>query len=129
MIELLLFRHGKSRWDEPGVEDHDRSLAPRGEKAAARLGRLLATERLVPDLVLCSTARRAVQTWELAGAALLPAAPRVIHSRELYMAPPGRLSDLVRRHGGNVPRLMVVGHNPGLHAFAVRLVGKGDARL
>ena len=44
--ELLLLRHAKSRWDETGAADHDRGLAPRGERAAARIGRLLGTEEL-----------------------------------------------------------------------------------
>ena len=60
MLELLLLRHAKSRWDEPGVADHGRDLAPRGLKAAGRMGALLRERGLVPDLVLCSTARRAI---------------------------------------------------------------------
>ena len=70
MLELLLLRHAKSRWDEPSVADHDRDLAPRGRKAASRMGELLREQDLVPDLVLCSTARRAEHTWQLAAAAL-----------------------------------------------------------
>jgi phosphohistidine phosphatase len=128
MLELLLFRHAKSSWDAQGVQDHDRGLAPRGEQAAPRMGRLLAAEGLVPDRVLCSTAKRAVRTWQLAGAGLEPV-PEVIHRRELYMAAPGQLLEAIRRHGGTVRRLVLVGHNPGLHALAVRLVGEGDAKL
>jgi phosphohistidine phosphatase len=53
----------------------------------------------------------------------------VIHRRELYMAPPTQLLEAIRHHGGTARRLMLVGHNPGLHALAVRLVGEGDAKL
>jgi phosphohistidine phosphatase len=127
-LDLLLLRHAKSSWDVPGIQDHDRDLAPRGEQAAPRMGRLLATLGLVPDRVLCSTARRAVRTWELAGAALEPA-PEVIHRREVYMAAPGQLLEAIRRHGGTARRLMLIGHNPGLQALGVRLVGEGDAKL
>lgn len=129
MLELLLFRHAKSRWDEPGVEDHDRDLAPRGEEAAPRMGRLLTEKNLVPDRVLCSTARRAVRTWELA-AAELPGAPEPILDRALFMAPPERMLEVVRRQGGAARRLLLVGHNPGIHAFAMLVVGEGqrDAR-
>ena len=70
MPELLLLRHAKSRWDEPNVGDRDRDLAPRGLDAAARMGRFLGEQGLAPDLVLCSAARRAAHTWELAAAGL-----------------------------------------------------------
>ena len=128
MLELLLFRHAKSSWDRPGADDHDRDLAPRGEASAPRMGALIASESLLPDAVLCSTARRAVRTWQLAAAELEPAPP-VAHLRELYLAAPGALLELVRRHGGPARRLMLVGHNPGLHAFALELAGAGDPDL
>jgi len=128
MLELLLFRHAKSRWDQPGAEDHDRDLAPRGEAAAPRMGALIASEKLLPDAVLCSTARRAARTWQLA-ASELESPPPVIHLRELYLAAPGALLEAVRRHGGPARRLLLVGHNPGLHALALELAGAGDPDL
>lgn len=128
MLELLLFRHAKSSWDAPGLDDHARDLAPRGEKAAPRMGRLIAKEGLVPDLVLCSTARRAMRTWELASAEL-KVPPPVKHLRTLYMAPSSRLLEIVGRQSPTVRRLMLVGHNPGLHDVARKLVGRGDATL
>ncbi|HEX6013837.1 MAG TPA: histidine phosphatase family protein [Geminicoccaceae bacterium] len=128
MLELLLLRHAKSRWDQPGADDHDRDLAPRGEAAAPRMGALIASEGLIPDRVLCSTARRAARTWQLASAELEPK-PAVAHLREIYLASPTRLLDIVRCQGSSARRLMVVGHNPGLHAFALELAGAGDPDL
>ena len=65
MRRLLLLRHAKSSWSEPGASDHDRPLNRRGQEAAPRIGAYLARHRLIPDRVLCSTARRARETWEL----------------------------------------------------------------
>jgi phosphohistidine phosphatase len=129
MLELLLFRHAKSRRDQPGVKDHDRDLAPRGERAAPLMGRLLAQEGLVPDRVLCSSAKRALRTWRLAVRELGGAEPETVFSREFYMASPERLLELIRRHGGPARRLVLVGHNPGLHELALLLVGEGNAGL
>ena len=70
MRELLLLRHAKSSWDQPGMADHERDLDPRGLAAARRMGALLRERNLIPDLVLCSTARRTVHTWQLASAQL-----------------------------------------------------------
>lgn len=128
MAELLLFRHAKSRRDEAGVRDHDRDLAPRGERDAPRMGRLIASEGLIPDLVFCSTAKRARRTWELAAAAL-PAAPEAVLLRELYLASPEVMAALVRARAGAARRVMLVGHNPGLHEFATSLAGAGDPGL
>src|SRR5436309_16089132 len=61
---LYLLRHAKSSWDEPGVPDHDRSLAPRGHRATKLLAEHLRRERIAPALVLCSSAKRALQTLE-----------------------------------------------------------------
>lgn len=128
MLELLLFRHAKSEIGQPGQEDHNRDLVPRGEEAAARIGRLIADRALAPDLVLCSTARRARRTWELASGAVEPRPP-VEHLESLYMAPPRRLLETAERQASRTRRLMLVGHNPGLHGLALKLAGRGEPGL
>lgn len=126
MLELLLLRHAKSRWDQPGAEDHERELNERGLAAAPRMGRLLRERDLIPDLALCSTAARARRTWELV-AAELGREPPAQHLRTLYLAEPERMLDLVRRQdAATARRLVLVGHNPGMHALAQRLVGAGE---
>jgi phosphohistidine phosphatase len=126
--ELLLLRHAKSAWDDPSAADHDRDLAPRGVKAAKRMGHELVARGLVPDLVLCSTARRARRTLELVLRAFDPAPP-VRELRSLYLAPPSRLLEVVQRQPPSVRRLMLVGHDPGMHALGQRLAGRGPADL
>jgi phosphohistidine phosphatase len=122
MRELLLLRHAKSAWDVPGLDDHARDLAPRGRKAAKKIGRLLAEKNLLPDLVLCSTAKRAVRTLELVREEL----PRPLEVRlldELYLASEEAMLQLVRAQDDRVRSLMLVGHDPGLHRLALLLVG------
>ena len=127
MFELLLFRHAKSRWDIQGLEDHDRELAPRGEKAAAAMGKLLKKKKWLPDLVLCSTAVRARQTLEIAAKKW----PDDIEFRwlgSIYGAAPWRLNDIARRQSTNPQRMMLVGHSPGMESYAVRLIGRGSKK-
>src|ERR1700744_695336 len=69
---LVLLRHAKSDW--PDVADHERPLAKRGRRDAPVVGRWLGASGYTPDAVVCSTALRARQTWELASAALAAAA-------------------------------------------------------
>ena len=78
---LILLRHAKSAW--PDVPDHDRPLAPRGHRDAPAAGRWLRKSGDIPDRVVCSTARRARETWELAGEKLR-AEPEVVFEPRVY---------------------------------------------
>ena len=89
---LVLLRHAKSAW--PDVPDHERPLAPRGLRDAPAAGRWLRDAAYVPDQVLCSTARRARQTWELAELALRDSPPAVFEHR-IYGASAAELLDLI----------------------------------
>jgi phosphohistidine phosphatase len=127
MRTLLLMRHAKSSWDQPGLADVDRPLAPRGRKAAPLIARYLKKQRLIPDLVLCSHALRVRETWQLMTPVLGDAlACKTL--RSLYSAPPSRLLEPLRRVADEVRILMVIGHNPGLGALAAALAGAGPKK-
>src|SRR5215469_4295405 len=95
MRRLLLLRHAKSSWSEPGASDHERPLNRRGQEAAPRIGAYLAKHGLIPDRVLCSTARRARETWELVATAA-PESPSATFTERLYDASPRTLVDVFR---------------------------------
>ena len=125
MRRLLLLRHAKSSWSEPGARDHDRPLNRRGQEAAPRVGAYLARHGLIPDRVLCSTAKRARETWELvAGEA--SAAPPPTFTERLYDATSRALIDVFRQAEPEAKSLLVVGHNPGLQEAATALIASGD---
>lgn len=124
MPELLLMRHAKSDWKDRSLADFDRPLARRGRRAAPQMGRWLAAQTLIPDLVLCSTARRAVETLELLLTALA-SAPETSYLKTLYLAPPSRLLTVLRRQAPDRGRILLVAHNPGLQGLAVALAGQG----
>jgi phosphohistidine phosphatase len=125
---LLLLRHAKSSWDDPDLADHDRPLAPRGRRATADLRRHLAEVGAAPDLVLCSTARRAVDTWE-AVAPGCPAGTPFELVPELYGASADALVRRLRLLPDGVRGALVIGHNPCLGDLAHALAGTGDPGL
>ena len=125
MKSLFLLRHAKSSWANPGLDDFDRPLNARGEKAAPKMAAYMRTHGLVPDLVLCSTARRAEQTWDLIDRSLDAGMP-VKRLRGLYLASPSRLLEIIRRQSDAVARLLVVAHNPGMEVLAAALAGPGS---
>jgi phosphohistidine phosphatase len=122
---LLLLRHAKSSWDQPDVADHDRALAPRGRRAASAVGEHLRSVGERPGLVLCSSARRTVETLERIRPAL-PANTLIKVDRELYAADAGELLAHVRDVPSTVRCALVIGHNPGIGDLAVELAGGGD---
>jgi len=126
--DLLLVRHAKSAWDDPSLNDHDRPLAPRGTKAVRRMSAYLTRAEYRPDVVLCSSSRRTVDTLDgIRGA--LPKRARVEVADDLYLADANTL--LKRLHGldGKDRCAMLVGHNPGVEDLASLLVGSGDDGL
>ena len=125
--QLLLLRHAKAVVGED-MEDFDRPLAPRGQQAARAVGRSMAAQGLVPDLVLCSPARRTSQTWEIAARELPEAEVHLVEA--LYDFGDGQaLMDVIREQGGRAKRLLLVTHNPATQNLALVLAGAGDRLL
>jgi phosphohistidine phosphatase len=130
MRRLMLLRHSKTENDAPSGRDQDRRLDQRGRIDAAEIGGWVGRHPPVPDLVLVSPAVRAHQTWEIAWEAMkdLVAPPQVELMPEMYGADPAQLLQAVRAASVADPqRLMLVGHNPGMHELALALAGSGDA--
>lgn len=128
MKTLLLLRHGKSSWNDATAADHDRPLAPRGKRAAPLVGRALRERDLRPALALCSTAKRASDTLDLALAELGGDIP-VQREPSLYLCGSAALLGRLRQVEDSVESLMIVGHNPDFHDLAMELVGAGDDGL
>jgi phosphohistidine phosphatase len=130
MRRLMLLRHAKTENDAPSGRDQDRRLDQRGRLDAAAVGSWMARHPPFPDSVLVSSAVRAHQTWEIAWEAMKDFAPepQVELLPELYGADPTQLLHIIRTESTSDPkRLLVIGHNPGMHELALALAGSGDA--
>src|SRR5919206_1797550 len=121
MRQLLLLRHAKSSWDDPGLSDHARPLNARGRRSAAAMADAMRELGLSPDIVLVSSARRTLQTLE----ALTPFEDGALIEPmdALYLAPWRQLLDLIKEVPETARSLLVIGHNPGLHELAMALAG------
>lgn len=119
MKRLILMRHAKSSWADPGQADHDRPLNERGRRDAPRVGAWLAARGLTPEAALVSTAARAQETWARLGStfAEIPMTPR----RDLYHASPTEILRVLRA-APEARSLLVLGHQPGIGAVAARLL-------
>jgi phosphohistidine phosphatase len=124
---LAVVRHAKARTPGGGLADHERPLSNRGRSDARQLGCWLAEQLGQVDLVLTSSALRAVETWEAAATAL-PEEPRVDVLSELYQSDPGTVLRAIRRVDDDTKRLVVVGHEPTQSALVLALAGDDSDR-
>lgn len=125
MKRLYLLRHAKSSWKDTSLPDHDRPLAGRGRRAAKAIARHMRAHGVEPELVLCSTARRARETLDRIEPALGSPAVRV--ESDLYAASAPALLERLRGIPDTVESVMVIGHNPGLQQLALELARPASA--
>lgn len=117
---LILIRHAKSSWADPGMPDAERPLNRRGQRAAMALGGWLREAGHRPDQILCSPALRTRETC-----ALLALEPEPEIRPALYHASPETMLDCLRAATGRC--VAMIGHNPGIAAFAAALVAAPPA--
>lgn len=128
MLTLSLLRHAKSSWISPSLPDQDRPLNARGVADAPIMARAMAKHGIDPSLVLCSSARRTRDTLAL----VLPeltVEPRVIYEEALYHATASEMLQTLRGVSPEINSVMLVGHNPEIHALALDLIGSGPQSL
>lgn len=125
MKTLLILRHGKSSWSNLRLADHDRPLKARGKRDAPRMGRLLRDEELTPHLIISSTAKRALATAELTALAC-DYDGEIETTRDFYHAAPEAYIERLQELPGEVERVLVVGHNPGMEELIAELTGEEE---
>jgi phosphohistidine phosphatase len=122
---LYLLRHAKSSRKQPELADHERPLTGRGRRAASAIARHLREHDVTPELVLCSTARRARETLERLEPALGTAAVR--HEPQLYRASADVLLERLHSVPDDVASVMLIGHNPAIEQLALDLASVARA--
>ncbi|MFC1757618.1 histidine phosphatase family protein [Planctomycetota bacterium] len=121
---LIVMRHAKSSWAEPGVPDHDRPLNGRGRESAPKVAKKLIEIEWQPEFVLSSDATRTRETFGLMSEEFsddvdfqfLP---------ELYLSGIREVVSHVSNVSIEVQTAMVLGHNPGWEYVVQHLSGEG----
>lgn len=126
MKVILLLRHAKSAWGQPGLDDHERPLNKRGERAAEAMAEHIVLNAPRPDLILCSTAARTRQTLAPLVHRLTSPAPPIALEKALYLATEGELLVRLRAVAEEVRTVLLIGHNEGIGELANALAGDGD---
>lgn len=121
---LYLLRHAKAAASTYGDQDRDRPLTPSGYLSAAAIGDEFVSRGIVPDLALCSVARRAVETWQALVARLNVPPPAQIEGGLYSCGAQGLLSRL-QQVESVVTSVLLLAHNPDIQELAFLLTGQG----
>ena len=125
MKDLILVRHAKSSWRDPSLDDHSRPLNKRGKRDAPDMGVRLARRGYAPDLLISSSAVRALDTARTIAEKLDYPRARIRVEELLYLSGVDVLLEVVRAVPTTVETLMLFGHNPGFTDLA-NLLGPRD---
>jgi phosphohistidine phosphatase len=120
--ELWLLRHGKSDRNT-SIDDFDRPLNKRGKRAARRMGNWLQQQRLIPDGMISSPAKRALATAKIVHEALAVEALEIAEDKRLYQEGFERLKAVLAECPADARRVLLVGHNPDLEDLLINLAG------
>ncbi len=115
MKKIILVRHGKSAWDNPFLEDHDRPLAERGLRDLKIMSERLISRGVNPGLFLTSSATRAVETAKIIAAALDYPEKDIVSEENLYHSSPEIILKYLRMQKDKFDLILVFGHNPGFN--------------
>lgn len=125
MPRLILLRHATAERAGPRMTDHERPLTRGGHKEAAAAGRVLARRGEKIDLVLSSDSTRTRETWDgVAGE--IDGVPQTRFLRAMFEAPD--YLPVINELGGEADGVLVVGHNPAMHATAVEVAASLEGR-
>ena len=123
--ELWLLRHGKSDRNL-AMDDFDRPLKKRGKRDAQRLGAWLLQQRLIPDWIASSPAKRALSTAKMVHKAIAVEGLHIMQDKRLYQEGFERLKTVLAECPLEARRVLLVGHNPELEDLLINLAGAAN---
>ena len=129
MKHLLINRHAKSPWNNLNISDHDRSLNEKGVSDALEMGQRLANKNMSFDLMVSSTAIRALTTCQLIASKLKYPLDEIVQNRGIYGADLNCLKEIVQNFEKETTYVAIFGHNPAYHLLAEQLSGNGIERF
>jgi phosphohistidine phosphatase len=121
--EIILLRHGESVDKQIGQTDFDRILSEQGRNSITQLGLFFKSEKIIPDYILSSDAKRAKQTAQTLADALSFSEASISYEPALYLGLDLHYRDSILKLKDSINVLVVVGHNPSISSLCAMIVG------
>ncbi len=124
MKELILVRHAKSSWDDPDWTDFDRPLNQRGLADAPFMAQLASTWEFKPQIIISSTANRALTTSKIFAEALGITGDCFFEDYNIYEKGPKYIISTIKDIENKFDKVMLFGHNPDITSLASYFTGQ-----
>jgi phosphohistidine phosphatase len=115
---LFIVRHGKSSWDFETVADIDRTLKEKGIRDAYDIAARISSKGLIPQLIVSSSAIRALHTAIIFSRVLGVPEKNILISSGLLHTTPAKIIDFIGSTAASTDSMMIFGHNPGFTSLA-----------
>lgn len=129
MKTLIVIRHAKSSWDDAAQADFDRPLNKRGLRDAPFMGSVLRFREALPDWIVTSPARRALETAQHISRETGYDLEAIDIRRSLYLPELSTLMETIQGLDDDWDRVYLIGHNPEHSNLVERLTGKETGEL
>ena len=129
MKYLLINRHAKSPWVNLNVSDHERRLSDKGVSDASMMGRRLRDRKISFDLMLTSSATRALTTCQLIATQINYPLYDISVNKDIYSSNSDSLKNIIFETDNNINSLALFGHNPTLHTLSEQLSAEKLSRF
>jgi len=120
---LYIIRHAIAKSADPGEKDIDRELASEGLQESSRLGAYIYKKNTDISAIICSSAKRAVQTAEQIADQINFDISKIRVEEELYEASVRIIGNIVNALSNEWKEVIIVGHNPVLSYYIEYLTG------
>lgn len=117
MKTLYLIRHAKSSWSNNNLTDFDRPLNERGKTDAIKMGERLLKQKVLPDFILSSSAKRTKKTAKRITSVLDYKYSKIEFKEELYYSSYNTLMNCLVNVSDSNDSIFVIAHNPGISNF------------
>lgn len=122
MKHLFLVRHAKTEVIRYDITDFQRNLKNRGINDSNLIAKKLLLKDAIPDLIISSTANRAIQTANLFAKNLNYPEEKIVQLDKLYDGfTTHDFLEMLNKYGEDKDNIMVVGHNPSIEYLAFNL--------
>ncbi|MFC5270327.1 SixA phosphatase family protein [Adhaeribacter terreus] len=118
---LIIVRHAHTQDPIPCQEDHDRELTPEGRIAAIKSAEWLKEQGITPKKIVASSAKRTQATAAALANGLLGNSGRFEAENILFRASETDLLDFIHENFRQEDTILIVGHNPTVTQFSIRL--------
>lgn len=105
-------RHAKSSWEDSSAGDHERGIIEKGVLRTKKIAEFMLANDIIPQLILSSTAKRAVETAKIIADSISYEKDKIVLSKKLYLSYTDDVFDELFEIDNNINSVMVFGHNP-----------------